>query len=611
MNMLEQESPLKAIYIKTYYIYGLLILMILINSYLSVQWVVHDTRPQPFFDPYATKTLIFIDIMRESGIPQIIQALDKMSVGSRPPLYQLLTIPSILFIERSSDAMLFSNIFANAILAVSVFQLGKLAKNNETGLLAALIVLTYPTISNLAKMTRPHAIVPAVTAVSLWLLFSLLKNRSEKIAWLVGLSLAVAFWVHPNLLYVLPLATCVVSIYLIFFLPTLDFPSDHRKTFSWFYTKLSDPFVLKGLVLAVVIALILTALWYLPHIDPLTNLIKESASAWSLVSYGFRNVPPTFWWYAQTLPGTISNFFTVLLALGLVVGFIKRKLFPVMMSLVFILMYIGIGLRAGTLAWMNGAVILPLAAIITAAFITDLIEYLPSTIKKISRNNPISIVGIRLINSILLTLVFFFAILNYSIVNWGIPSVSDPIANMLGIPLKSACGWRMVIAYCPDSPHDEVWQIEMILETVLDQCQHIDCQLALVTDHVVTISHSGLEYHLVRAYPATNLTIYSAVFRGEKNISWLISDYLFYIPQLENNEYSTAIKALLEENLENDDSDYEVIKRFVLPRNWTGILLKRKSPLEYDEAVQTINQLEITPEIKEQLLEDVAMEFLQ
>jgi glycosyltransferase involved in cell wall biosynthesis len=593
--------------------YGLLLALLLLVMLLNLQWISQDTRPQPFMDPYPFYTLKFADDLREKGMAHLFQLMGEASVNGRPPLYQLLTVPAILFIERSVDAMLVVNVVSVMVLGLAVFEMGKLGKNNLAGLLAAFIVVTYPPIVNLAKMARPHAAIPTVTAVCFWLLFALVGKRSAKLAWLFGLSLAAAFWIHPNLFYILPLPTLLFSLYMIFFQTAPKRPQTLKQLPAWFKTKLTDSFVLKGLLPAGLIALGLTAVWYLPHHHELLFLAEGSAADWRTVRYGFENVPPTFWWYAQTMPGAISYFFTLLLAGSLLSALLRRRFYSLLIALTFLLVYAGLGLRQGTFAWMNGAAMLPLAAVLSAIFCVDLLDFAlqhsQSVLTQHKRLAPF--LNAKSISALSIGIIIFFMAFNFFVVNWGIPHSARPIAQSLGMPLDSACGWRMVVAFCPDQARQEDWQMDEILQRLHKEreCQTVGCSLVVVTESAGAISQPALAYQHLQNIPDTPLLIVPIQDDGLMNLNWLTGDYLFYIPQLANHEYATAVTHLLQNYPANLEPKYEEVAQYALPRNWTAVLLKRTQPITHPEAVQLIEALDIASSEKAKLLEAVSEEF--
>ncbi len=118
---------------------------------LQVFWSWTDEAPTPHGDSYAyLKNLLrFLD---QLGSRDLIASLRGLSVLGRPPLYQLLTAPFILLLGRSEAAALSVNVVFIALLGVATYNLGRLARNQTAGLLAAFLVLTYPPVVHLSRM---------------------------------------------------------------------------------------------------------------------------------------------------------------------------------------------------------------------------------------------------------------------------------------------------------------------------------------------------------------------------------------------------------------------------------------------------------------------------
>jgi hypothetical protein len=330
--------------------------LIALVSLINVVWIRQDTRPQPGTDPsgYLIKTLEFVDRLRRQGDAQLWQSVAGLSMGDgRPPLYQLLSVPFIYMFGRSEDAALTVNVVFEAILLLSTFGIGRLARNGKAGLLTAFLVATYPPIINSSKIYLPHSATPACVVLSLWLLLLLLETRSVKIAWLFGASLAFGMLIQLQFLYLFP-ALVAIGAYVLLFQSDLQRPPSlsPRGTPRWLLTKLGDPFVLRGLLPAALAAAGLTAIWYWPHNQAILALRQGVMADFSDKTAGFPEVPHSFWWYALTAPNAISTVFAVLLAIGLVVGTIKRRLGSRVLMITFVTTYSAFGLSKQVLGWL-------------------------------------------------------------------------------------------------------------------------------------------------------------------------------------------------------------------------------------------------------------------
>jgi len=541
----------------------LLVLLIATVSIINLLWIIKDTRPLPFRDPYPEKILEFRDAIARNGYAEFSRLINQLAVGPRPPLYQLLAVPSVYIFGRTVDAMLVVNILSGVVLMLSVYGSGKLSGNRTTGLLAALIVATYPPIVNLMKISRPHSILPASVALTLYLLLLLLRTRKPLVLWLLGVSLGVGFLVHPNFAYIMPLPVVIGVIYLVFFQISPRYPPVFRVLPRWILLKLRDPLIVKGLVPAIVLAAGLPSLWCLPRITNTLNFIHHSSKSWSNVTMGFPDVSSSFWWYALTMPGAISIVFTLLLAISLLVVIVRPRMYTTAVAVTFILAYAGISMRAGTKAWMNGAAILPLAAVLTAVGLTELynifwlsprvsqpgssaIKLFPSPMASIRRTGKVISLGMILICIIV-------AGFNFSVVTWGIPPHCEGIVRALGAPLCSSCGWRMIVAFCPNPPRKEDWRMSDIIRVIAQDSEGEKGinSLAVVSINKDNFRYSILRFYHVRDFPGLKLSIELISSRTQDpfKLNWLSNKYVVYIPRLVkrgHNWYARSIETFLD-----------------------------------------------------------------
>jgi hypothetical protein len=544
-----------------------LILLIVIVSVINMVWIRQDTRPQPAGDPsaYLLRTYEFVDNLKEQGGAQLWQSIAAMSLTGRPPLYQLLSVPFIFLFGRSADAALFVNILFGAILLLSTYGIGRLTGSGKAGLLAAFLVATYPPIVGLSRMYAPWFGAPACVALSLWLFLLLLKTRSVKIAWLFGASLGFGMLIRHYHFFLLP-STVVFGLYMVLFPTNPRHPTSLKETPRWLLAKLRDPFVLYGLLPAALIAAGLTAAWYLPQSQAILTLQQRiSAYQIGVVAYGFPDVRPSFWWYALTAPRAISTVLAFLLAIGLVIGTIKRPLGPAVLVVTFLLMYGGLWLST-SLHWVHFALVLPIAAVLTAIWVVDIRDLIFPTRADLSRivrvaevdqhqgqitvtevdgralrlRLPVNTVlwdaiergtslhitpgvgaagqptyrvrlapqrRIRwLLSTVLIVVCVGVATFNFAVVTWGAGPWSRPIAVALGAPLNSRTCLgplsRTNVAFCPNPARDEDWRASDILRVIVDDPQCQERRCHLVVvPRLNTFERNVFAYYLVRDFP--------------------------------------------------------------------------------------------------------------
>ncbi len=586
-------------------------LLVLVVCLVNIVWVRQDTRPQPGADPnhYLTETFLFVDRLRGQGSAQGWQSLMELSLDGRPPLYQVLSVPFILLMGRSEDAALVPNTLFVVILLLSTYGIGKLAVDGRVGLLAALIVATYPPIVNLSKIYRPHAAVPAWAAFSVYLLLLLLKTRSVRVAWLFGLSLGLGMLIHLNFLYLLPLPALLFGLYMVLFQTGARYPRSLAQTPAWLLAKLRDPLFLFGLLPAALTAAGLAAAWYLPQSQSVLGLRQAVISDWIGEAYGFSEVPPSFWWYVLTAPGAITSVSAVLLVLGLVLAGMSRNQGPTVLVVTFLVMYLSFALRIGDLGWLHFAAALPVAAALTAIGIIDLLERLsrapecPTAEKGGGPWPEMRARSGRVLAALVLGICLAAAVFAFSVVTWGVRPWSRAAASFLGSPLDSfTCSVRMNVAFCPNPARDESWPASDILRTILadPECQERGCSLAVVPK-LENLNSFVLGYHLVRDFPGSRqqVRVGSAESWGNEldTDHWVVSDYVVYIPTWRgpDGDRQWRTRVAITNFLEAPSPAYAEVHRqvasFQVSQEWAASLVKRTEPLTVDGAIQTYEEV--------------------
>ncbi len=547
---------------------GLAVLVVVVTL-TSAAWNVQDTRPMPIQDAhiYLTKALQFSDTIQAGAVTGSWRSVSRLGFQGRPPLYQLLTVPFIWLFGRSMDAALSVNLVFQAVLIVSTYGIGSLVKNRRAGLLAALLVAAYPPVLNLSRMYLPHYAAVACVALSLWLLLLLIQTRSVRIGWLFGASLGLGALVSHYFVLHLSVPTVLSGLYMTLFQTNPRWPHSLGAAPSWLLAKLRDTFVLRGLVPAALIAVALMAPWYLTNGLELFSIL-ERIMEWEDVAVGFREVEPSFWWYALTMPGAISRVFAVFLVGGLVAGIIERRVYTSVLVIAVLAAYCSLSLET-TWAWYRFAPALPAAAALTASWVVDVADWgFPSRagkwraarVAKVDRDKgqiTVTQVGAaaltlrlptdhRLWDSIeegrslqitpkaerggktryilrraperstaslvsmgLVLVCAGVAAFNFSMVTWGVQPWSLPIAKALGAPVDSeTCLKRFAVAFCPNPARDEDWHVGDIVQIVLDDpaCDDRRCHLEVVSVEVEFRSAVFKQY-LAQEFPGAHVEV--------------------------------------------------------------------------------------------------------
>jgi 4-amino-4-deoxy-L-arabinose transferase-like glycosyltransferase len=560
---------------------GLLALLVLAGN---LDWIRQDTSPSQDVDAnlYMIRTLTFVDKMASQWVDPIV-SLSDLSYGGRPPLYQLMSIPFVLLFGRSMDSGLYVNLFFEILLLAAVYNIGKLTENGRAGLLAAIIAAGYPPLIHLARVYRPHFALAGCVALTIWMLLLLQKERSVIIAWFLGLSLAFGMWIHPMFLWVAPIPAAIFCLWMIFFQPHPPQISI-KKLPAWFLGKLREPLCSFGLLPASLVSFVLVLAWYLTSGKVLYSIMAtinspetNAARGFGVLTVGFYNVYPSFWWYALTSPQAISTVFVALLAVGMAAGLIKRQ-FPILMLLTcFVIGYTALSLQ-GTLGWRYFAPLLPIAAALTGIWIVRL------------KN--------RIVSSLLILLCVATAIFNFTIVTWGLQTRNRSAASVLGVQLVD-CASRA--GFCPAPAVKENWPVSEILRFVLDDpaCKRDVCDL-MVAVQSEYLDWSVFKYYLQQDFPGMRVSIPTSVNIGggiPPNLPALFtSDYLVY--EIPRGQVEDPIIRLLQSPPPAFASAHEKVARFVLPNKNTAKLIKRIKPLTVEEAEAIIAALDLPNKYK-------------
>ncbi len=448
-------------------------------GFSHILWTAKDDVPSLGTDShiYLYNLLDFLDNLSWSRFHELWPMLGKLGVVGRPPLYQILTAPMIVLFGRSEDSALLINLVFFLILALAVYRIGGSVKNNSTGLLATCIVVSYPPIIHLSRIYLPHFAVAATGAVTLWLLLALLEKRSIMIAWWLGFTLAAGLMLHPYYAWVSAVPTFFVGIYLLLFKLSPKYPGSIKQTPSWIARKLRERFVLCGLLPAALIAVAPPLIWYLTWGMRSLEQIARVRSR-GIFSIGFSDVEPSFWWYAKTATGVLSNIMCVLAVGGVVFPIFRRRLSTSLLLVTFLAAY-SLYSSMHSRWWVHVIAILPVVAILTAVWITSL---RPIWLRR-------AVIGAAAMVSCF----------NFCFVSFSGPPWVKATAVALGSPLldSKTCSSRVTAAFCPTPSESGHWPWVDFLEIVSEdlECEEKrPCRVMMVEKPALSLCR----YYLVK-----------------------------------------------------------------------------------------------------------------
>ena len=560
----------------------------------NVLWLVRDTRPVPAGDENTimARTLIFVDRLNTDGFSW--DMIDQLSHYGRPPLYQLLSVPFVLIFGRSMDSGVYVNMLFYILLMVATYNIGKAAHGRQAGLLAAILVGTYPTMVRISHLYRPSFALAACTALTMWQLLLLVKTRSVKCAWWTSLSLAFGLLVQPMFAYGIPIPAAAIYVYLTLTDPAGGRLTSVRELFGWLGRKLKQPLFLKGILPSGLIAVGLVSLWYLTRGDwMISTLLKYSSSdivelrGFETLTLGLREDYPALLMYALTSPSAISIVFGLLAGIGLIHAFIRRSMPGLILAGSFLFSYLILSLMP-TLGWRYFDEILPIAAVLTSLWIFSL------------RSKKLVIV--------LVVISLGFASLNFILTTSElIPASKQLVSSLGGIPADSRdCDMAAYALFCPDPPRGDPWPVSDVLEVVSKDadCREITdgtfCGLLVVSTNPY-FQFPVYKFHQIQDFPDLPLEI-EGVLRPLLNVNHLMEfEFIIYqdIPTKGTGWYNKALLDVLQSTNTLFSESHQRIMELNLPDGTQAVLVKRITPLTYSEAEEVLSIMKIPdPEIR-------------
>ncbi len=440
----------------------------LLVSGFHLVWILKDQgrmiKPDCYI--YLRNLLLFIDDFSLRDLPA---SIDQLNTGGRPPLYQLLTTPFILLFGRSEDALLAVNFLFLFVLVVATYNICRVAVSAKAGLLAAFLVATYSPVIHLFRAYLPHAALPACFALNIWSSLVLLERKSTRSAWFYGATLALGLLVHPRFVSVAAVPAVTCGIYLLISVARAGPWEGSSRVGSWVWGRFREPLVIRGLVPALLMAVLPAAIWYVTQGDFLFKTIEDVSSSGVARSVGYLGVPHGFWFFARTAPAAMSNFFVLIAAIGLLAALFKRDLASRFLAITFAGGYV-VSSSNWFLVWWNFAALLPVAACLSAIWIVGL------------RSRWLS--G-ALAFACLAIGTFIFSVVSFGAQPWG-----RDMARALGSPLADGktCENVYSTAFCPSPPQSDLWPVAEVLQEIVDdpECSTAKPCRVLVVDYLLS-----------------------------------------------------------------------------------------------------------------------------
>ncbi|MEW5829399.1 MAG: tetratricopeptide repeat protein, partial [Chloroflexota bacterium] len=450
-----------------------------------------------------------------------------------------------------------------------------------------------PPLVQLSRLFKPYYAEDACIAFSLWMMLLLLKAGTVRNARQFILSLGFGTLIHPKFVPTLLIPVAAALVYLVFFQTEPKKPSGVRDFWRWVTAKLKNKLVVLGLLPSLLVIGSLVAAWYFSVGLKLLEILATANSnelaefrGYEVFASGFPDVPKNFLWYLLTMPGGISNVFTILFAAGFAAAIWKHRYQDWMLVLTFAGMYI-YNATTATLAWMYFAQLLPVVALISVIWITELkLAWLKS-----------ALVGLILLSGVFV----------YSIVTWGVNHRTTNLAVWLGAPIKAGggCSYAGQI-FCPVPPGNADWKITEVIEAVIDDpgCQPENCSVLVLKTYGSEFSPNAFTYYKVTQFPESSLTfpkiLGSAFDLNPFDFEALLqSQYIVYIDTKFTFRSYNGVAVHFIQNAPNSfETAHQVVGRFDLPGNPKAVLIKRVSLLKLKEAQDVIKAIELDEKYK-------------
>ena len=482
---------------KKYIDYIALSFLFIFHSFLDIWFIFRDTIP-PSWDQSVHLTLTQA-YLRGYNI--------QTTSNYYPPGFHLSALPFYGLFGQTYDAGCLANILYLGILIFSVYGIGKILFNRETGLCSALIISFIPMLISLRRDFLIDFALVSVISLVIYLLLKTENFHNLKYSLLFGAGLGFAVLVKWTAIFFIfvPLCwllwQCIKEPKHCALCGRLLNPSKRaiRNGFLVFCSERHKQKFLKegrfvltnthNFIFAILIFVAVAGFWYIPNFSIFTRLTKVSSY------YGAVEGDPTglmgFWYYINAINVQSCLFFSVLMFIGLLVFFINSKNESRDKKLL-----IGFSILFPFIVFSvadNKDIRYTLPILI---FLVMVVGYCISSLKtqkRIAILSAICVVGV----------------LQLSTITFGIPSVS------------------VLHSIYPSSvqPQQEDWQIENILDTLSANIQKTPANVLMLYNHPY-MNWRTLEFYAFRENLPLRIYNYEFISSYPSEISNF--DFVFY-----------------------------------------------------------------------------------
>jgi hypothetical protein len=552
----------------------------------NLSWIARNTSPFLAGDSYvqASGVLRAVDDGWPTSAEDLSISLRDLSQAGRPPLYQLATVPCVLFFGRSQDALLAVNLVFLPILMFGVYGMAKSIAGRSGGIVAMIVIASFPTIAQLTRSYRSYFGAYAAIAVTLCFLVLMLREKRVRYAWAAAGACSAALLMHPTSLRVLFVPMAMTWVWSALF-PAggADSPGSGGVR-SWVLARIRDPFIVKGLLPAAFLPFFSAGWWYASFGRNLFSLYGIVNSGWIADYRGLKTVssfgegPADLRWYALTSPSAISLPLAVGVVLAAIFVLIRWNLVGRFLVVWLVAAYLIIGSQS-TLNWSYAGFAFPIVAAVLGCGAASI---------RSSRGRRVA----------------FFALvaaslLNYSIVTWGGPSLPRTLSRYWGIGCQPCA-----VPLCPDPAFSGRWPFGEVVATISEEAPTAPATPVSVFVLTPGIIPDVFNYTAVEHWPDKETR-----FVGPQSPLWGIP---FPIDVLLNSEwlivrrplftvcngslrnfYQSAAACFLQDPPREFEVAHQLIGRYRLPDGDHLDLLRRTTPLTLEETDATLARLDL------------------
>ena len=579
---------------------GAAILFSAIIGVANLIWLAIDQQPQPVLDPYIEAIWNLTRGYGEKEVWEFPRLMIWSGLAPRVPLYQILSSPFVAVLGFDVDSILALNTLFMLVLGVATYRIAQRIVNSRFAVLATVLVVTLPIVTELSRLVRPHALMPAVVALVLWQCLRTIEQASVKNAWMLAIAVFSAFCIHASSIYLIAVPIASVFIYV----GEKIAPPD-TSVIARFIFAIKHPVFSKGVIpgfltitLMIVIWMIIQWDFYVDMQQVIREIFEPQAVQWQLEQRSFANL-------------NVLN--TVLLVISAVLVLIDRSKNPTsamarLMLFWLLSMFIAFHLFLKIGYWQQFSGSVSLIAVMCAKGLS-----LIATAKN------------KIVGRVFLLIVVLATVQSYATTAWGVFTVE-------GLP----CGSKNPA--CEDGltdlrsnrPLRKEWPIADIIAPLFSQgscSKAMQCTVTLVSFRSQYFSHELFQHTLVREfdyisrtgehpfYPTRNVFFSRVGEGGEGILNWLYSDYVYYLLNAKRQPFASKlidygavelevpIVHFIESQVSQTNGLFKKIVEVPLPNGLYAIVAKRV------EAVHSIDDvldgMKLKDHIRQRMLQSI------